>query len=290
MNFFLKIVVLSVFGNNFLLLESAENEVTNQHERVFNGEDVTIADFIQEPATLDLFLSLSEKQSYDEVDLVEGEDDEALLAEQESSGLLDDFIVNEQIVIDADSTINGLGNKLIFGQAGQLVINEGVTLTLKNIIIVGLEQDHILFNGQDSQLLLSDVRVRLASDVSFDEGTVTIDGDVSFKGPFVFEHNSVGGLSIEPLSRLFMDLGTTFKSFLLTFKDTKTSELYLNGASLAAGSMGLVIDRGVIICDNRVLLSGDVNDQNKGLYIMDNALVKVLAGARVEHHGYVSLS
>lgn len=290
MKFFFKVVLIVFAGIYFPLLESAKNGEISQDDVELEIENTDVCDFIQEPATLDLFLAFGDSQSYDEEDFVETESGEAFLAEQESAMFLDDFVLDEQIVIDSDSTINGLGNKLVFGQEGQLVINEGVTLTLKNMAIVGLQQDHIVFKGQDSILSLSDVRIRLGSDVSFDEGTIILDGDVFVKGPFVFEHNSVSGVSINPLSRFFVDLGTTFKPFSLLFKDAVSSELYLNGATFAAGAMGLVIDRGVVICDNRVLLSADIHDQTKGLYIGNNALIKVLAGARVEHHGHVSLN
>lgn len=243
------------------------------------------------PATLDTLISEEELEEDDEENgftiVNEGS---SLLSQQDAAVLLDDFVLDEQVIIDADSTINGLGNKLIFTGEGRLVIGAGVTVTLKNIILSGLSNDHIVFNAQDSLLCLSDVQIRLASDVCLDEGALVIDGDVSIRSPFIFQHDSVGGITIEPNSRLFMDLGTTLKPLTLTFNDNVTSELYLNGAALNAGPAGLVINRGVVVCANRVLLSAEGETQEKGLYMGDNALVKILAGARVERHGYVSLT
>ncbi|NHJ84795.1 MAG: hypothetical protein FK734_04990 [Asgard group archaeon] len=200
---------------------------------------------------------------------------------------------NRNLYVLDDTIIDGQGWSLFLSNGFQLLIDSGVTLTLRNISLKQLKGSAnsgggIVLLDNSSNLALQNVLVDVNGTYSFDIGSLFIHGDVIINGgPYSdqtfsgtlrssFVHSSIYDipnqkpLIIDKNSMLYFDNGMTFvydhhsassdlckQQIIMT--DT-SSRLYINGSTLQvpvdnSQKGGLVLWRGTLMLDNRVSFS-----------------------------------
>ncbi|NHJ84794.1 MAG: hypothetical protein FK734_04985 [Asgard group archaeon] len=218
---------------------------------------------------------------------------------------------SQSLRFTSTTIIDGKGHSLILSSSAQLIVDNNVTLSLRNLVLKDLQNllmPGIVMIASGSELSLQNVELALSSDYSFTQGYLLIDNDVMITGTSQFIYESSQPCYINKFATLYFDLGTTFSYVpanssrtLIDMKDV-TSVLFLNGCSLCAPGdsryNGIVLTRGRLILDNYLSfknLNGTTpnSDRSKAITFGDGSSagndidVKVLAGAFVEVEGYL---
>ncbi|KKP23019.1 MAG: hypothetical protein SZ59_C0004G0094 [candidate division TM6 bacterium GW2011_GWF2_28_16] len=137
---------------------------------------------------------------------------------------------------------------------------------------------------------LDNVVLKLSNDLDAHSRSLTINGDVSILGPYIFTMyyscsiNDASFLHFEPESTLF--LNPTFKN--LTFKGNKTGGFHFNGCTIDISNADLTINEGNVIFENEVRIYDGSN--NKKFVIGPNCTAHILGGARVILDGTTTFS
>jgi len=214
-----------------------------------------------------------------------------------------DIRVNDSISFISDTIIDGHGSSIIFEGDGNLVINDNVQLTLKNLQINDLMTKKIIFVGSNSTLKIQNSTLNLCSDMTFDQGKFIVSGNVDISGPYKFSLNSLqptrickhSVLTINPEVVLQYNPGGNVLHDVrsLMQMEDKTSTLYCNGCTLDIPSNGLQLTKGRLIFENKVLINNYGNeDSSKGFVWGDGTIANDLhvllnAGARLEVDGCI---
>jgi len=206
---------------------------------------------------------------------------------------------NQVVHITGDTVINGHGTTLYLEPHAQITVDNNVTLTIKNTRIKSSRNsssDPILsIAGSSGKIALQNCELALADDYYLDQGHLFIHDDVIITGTSAFVYTSNQVSYIDTAATWCFDKRTKFlyepsvsDNALIRMYDA-TSCLYLDGATLQAGDMGIRLSTGALYLDNNVTLSSPVSpiifgDSSE----LDSDLdVYVLADARVEVTGYV---
>lgn len=233
-----------------------------------------------------------------------------------------DIPANRKLRFVGDTIIDCREHYLNLGSGAQLLIDSSVTLTLRNLVLTGLQgvgssSGSIGFVDNSGSLALQNVVVEMEGDYSLDQGYLYIHDDVLFEGidkKFTYssryEYPNQRPIRVDSYAKLLFDFETIFEygnqssvsdecrhSLILT--DT-SSVLVFNGSKLivpvdANVYSGFFVKDGTLILDNLVTFSNYqgsfINkDENKGIIFGDvqdggvgpNLNLKVLADARVE--------
>jgi hypothetical protein len=191
---------------------------------------------------------------------------------------------NKTLRFSGNSILDGHGNTITLNYQSTLSADNGVTLTLRNLVIKGVQYDNTIPSAantrlkcldNDGRLCLENVTLDLSSDYLFPQGRLFISGDVIVKGPHSFSYMSGQPMTIQSGSTLYFDLGTTFTynpddatnshagagdyrvyrshtdKTLLRMADS-TSTLYFNGATFNVPGNGISLTNGSLVLDNRV--------------------------------------
>ena len=209
----------------------------------------------------------------------------------------------------SNTILDGRSGTLVLGDNSQLIVDSGVTVTLKNMKIKNfktLTNPSIVMIDDDSQLVLKDVEIAMSGDYTFTQGKLFVYDDVIFTGTSKFIYESSQPIIIDSHSSLRFDFDSTF-SFapvsgdrsLISMID-ESSSIYLNGATFSApaSSNGIQLTKGAFILDNDVdLINLDGSTPNSdiskaitfgdGANALNNLNVYVLSGAFVNSEGYI---
>lgn len=151
-----------------------------------------------------------------------------------------------------ECNITGNGNILYLLAEGELVVECGSQLTLKNLIIKGINSDKIRCSDDASVLVLDNVTWLQNGDYAFSTGALRFENENEILGnsvTFAFQTSRTSTILSE--SSLFLDAGVTFsydpiiiaQRDLLEFQSL-TSELILNGCTLHTTVTGLQLKEG----------------------------------------------
>ncbi len=172
---------------------------------------------------------------------------------------------NKQLHIVSDTIINGHGTTLFLEPHARIVVDHGVTLTLKNIRIKNtrnnLANPIIRPTGHGARVALQDVELALADDFIFRDGQLFIHDDVLVTGSSKFSYRSSQASYICDAATLGFDKNTTFFYYPSTNDNhlinlqSKTASVYLDGATLLTTHTGMRLSRGLLCFDNNVTLS-----------------------------------
>jgi len=172
---------------------------------------------------------------------------------------------NKQLHIVSDTIINGHGTTLYLEPHARIVVDHGVTLTLKNIRIKNtrnnLSNPIIRPTGHGARVALQDVELALADDFIFRDGQLFIHDDVLVTGSSKFSYRSSRESYICDSATLGFDKNTTFFYYpstcdnSLIHMQSKTSGMYFDGATLLTTHTGIRLSRGLLCLDNNVTLS-----------------------------------
>ena len=176
--------------------------------------------------------------------------------------------------IESDTIIEGHGNSINISDNAEILVDDSVTLTLRNIVVNnsknGVGNPAIKLTSNRSKLALDNTVLNMANDFYIDRGQIFVHNDVSFSGTNAFVYQSPMPSFITSKSTLNFDTGTTFSIAPATFTDCpytifpttttnyfikmadQTSDLYLNGCSLYTTLTGIRLTKGSLFFDNKV--------------------------------------
>ncbi len=206
---------------------------------------------------------------------------------------------NQVLQITSDTIINGHGTTIILEPHAQITVDNNVTLTIKNARIRNTRNSSgdplISILGGSGKLALQNCELALADDYYFDQGHLFIHDDVIISGTSALRYTSEAHSYIahaatwyfDKRSKLIYDTQNLENNLIIL--QSKTACMYLDGATLQAGDMGLRLSTGRLLLDNNVTFSCPTSmiifgDSSK---IDIDLQVHVLADARVEITGYV---
>jgi len=197
-----------------------------------------------------------------------------------------------------DMIIDGNDNPLILGASGNLFVDNGVTVTLQNMIIKDLSDGKIIMGDLNSQLVLDNVVIWLDGDYSFTQGSFFVHNDVIISGSsHTFKYQSDENSFIMKQSKLNIDNGVRFSyeptpgnddDYLVMIDNT--SYLYLKGSTLYAQDSGLVLDTGTVIFDDLVTLSADGQSVASGIEFKPNITAIMVPGSNVQVYGVIDFN
>ena len=192
------------------------------------------------------------------------------LAPEETFEFMNNLIIpdNEQIIISADAVIDGQGHDLILGHRSNFLIDNNITLTLKNLILKNKDLSSITpypiqVKGAQSKISLDNISFALNGNFTFSKGKLFFHNDVSITGTSEFIYSSPHSSFITKNSCLRFGLGTTFyynqenvsNNMDLIVMQDKTSDLFLDGCTFRTTDTGLRLIKGRLFFDNKVTLS-----------------------------------
>jgi len=173
-----------------------------------------------------------------------------------------------------DCSINGHGNIIDLKNIGNIVIEDGATLTFRDVEIRGISKNNIRCLGDNGAIVLDNVAWVQDHIYSFTTGSLDIKNSTRMSGEATFFYNSVKNLTVFEKSSLKLDSGFTFYydppnglKDLLVLKD-KTSSLILKNANLHTSLVGLEITKGNLIIKGDCCFCADVEniDEDSVLY------------------------
>ncbi len=195
-----------------------------------------------------------------------------------------------KLTVTSSGVIDGQGNLLIFEGNGKLLVDQNVTLTLRNVVLkdikdFGIDESSLGSNKTwRSRLALQNSEIKLSRNYTFTIGELYIHGDVVVSGTNQFAYTSTNQAWITDNSTLKFDVGTTFSygSFatmaygspktLLGMTDA-TSQLYFNGCHFVTTCTGIQLTKGTLIIDHKNLFYNQDglidNDQRVGLSVSE---------------------
>lgn len=176
--------------------------------------------------------------------------------------------------IYTDTIIEGHGNSINLSDYAEILVDDNVTLTLRNIVVNssknGVGNPAIKLTSNRSKLALDNAVLNMANDFYVDRGQLFIHNDASFTGTNALVYRSCVPSFIASKSTLNFDLGTTFSMCPSTFTNCpystfpttttnnftimkdQSSQLYLNGCSLFTTPTGYRITKGTLLLDNKI--------------------------------------
>ena len=193
---------------------------------------------------------------------------------------------------DDSCIINGNGNEIDLGDTGQIIVKNGVNLTLRNIVLHTVSEDDIYLEGDDSSLVLDGVIWLQDSDVRFDTGSIKFLNDVDFRGGHSFIYESARTSTIAANSKWKITKDMTLQIGRKEAVDyveplyfeNGTSNLRLDDCSFVVTGSGMQILRGMIEIDRDVYFDIVGTTTVNGLMVgsgveAEDAVIKVFPGA-----------
>ena len=181
-----------------------------------------------------------------------------------------------------ECVLEGNGNLLKLDDLGNIVVDDGATLTLRDITVEGVSGNQIRCLSNDSTIILDNVSWIQDGNYTFTTGSMQWKHDVRIGGKYLFDYQTTQTSTILQQSNLRLDSGLTFtynpmgstSRELLAFADD-TSKLTLKGATLAASSVGLYLTKGNFVVkglsylDCEVDLLSDILELDDGIVFGD---------------------
>jgi len=213
------------------------------------------------------------------------------------------FHLSSKWTFSRDGVLEGNGSVLCLEEGGELVVERGSSLKLKNIVVQGVKENNLSCLDEDGTIFFENVNLVQDGNYSFTLGKIEIAEDLKITGTHTFSYQSAQESVVHSHSRLLVDRGATFKfdpiwndSFsdeewalarnFLTFED-ETSQLVLRGATLYVAITAMKLKKGTLGIKNKSYVYAEVDSEwplEEGLVIGDNnasddMICKVYPGA-----------
>jgi len=173
--------------------------------------------------------------------------------------------IKKRLRVMSDVILDGCGNTFIFGQDAQLIIDYGVTVTLKNMVIKNTRNGYYnqIFTplGPTSRLAFQDVMLDLHDDIYFQLGRLYIHDDVIVSGPHKFMYRSDQPSYIASGANFAFDKGSAFNYNPTTTADNlikmidSSSSMLFDSSTVESYSTPLRLTTGMLCFDNDVTVS-----------------------------------
>jgi hypothetical protein len=187
------------------------------------------------------------------------------------------LILSGSWTFTGNAEIKGRGNTLDLGQVGQIIVEGGSTLTIRDTQLKGMAGDNIRCADDTARIIFDNVIWnQYTSNYLFDTGALQILNRVSMIGTGIFTYQSTQTSTIAANSQLKLDNGFTFSynpaagSNLIEFTDN-TSILMLDGGNVHAGATGMDLTKGKMIVKNHSSLYSETVDNGINLGASDSA-------------------
>ena len=210
---------------------------------------------------------------------------------------------NVAITIVSSGVLDGQGNNLSLAPGAILILDAGITLTLRNMNWLAAGSPQIEMRSATSKLTLQNTAICFDRDYSFTQGQLFIQDDVFVTGTNKFSYASTGTSYIASHSTLYLDKNTTFsyspgltrhhtlsERNLIKLAD-QTSELYFDECTLQLLNSGWRLTNGTVFFDNKVTVNGNTTQATS--FELGNGLaggdmnVQLLSGAWLDNMGYI---
>ncbi|QQR48894.1 PD40 domain-containing protein [bacterium] len=182
---------------------------------------------------------------------------------------------NQIIALRTDTIIDGNGNTLTFDNRSQLLIENNVTLTLKNLHLRTTRSPFarpcVRAQNETSILALDNVTLALSDDFDWRTGRMYFHHNVRITGTNCFSYRSrvpsyiTSGalLTFDPATTLYYNPCSTAKD-LIRLVD-QSSGLFFNNATLQTTHTGMTLSKGNLWLDNQVSISTKANTKFLGI-------------------------
>lgn len=181
----------------------------------------------------------------------------------------------KKLHIRSDLVIDAVGHVVALDNNAQLLLDAGVTLTIRNAIIKNKRSFPGLPSIQCStttcKLALDNVALALADDFYFSRGQLFVHNDVTISGTSSFVYSSPTMSFVDNHATLYFDHNITFSYCPATWGAytgfaydgspleriklmDETATLFFNGANIKASHVGMNVTRGQVLLDNQVMI------------------------------------
>jgi len=182
----------------------------------------------------------------------------------------------------------GNGKKITLGDDGHIILESGVELTLKDVIIEGVMNNNIRCVDNTAVLVCDNVAWVQSGNYSFTQGALKVADNLTLAGPHTFAYQTIMTSTIMQKSTLHLDRGFTFSYDplsndidLLAFED-ETSLIHLDYATLYSTPTGLQLTKG------KMLVSGISKLASPPLmYLLTTDTVNVIVSQRKIDEGII---
>ncbi len=182
---------------------------------------------------------------------------------------------NQALHITSDTTIHGHGTTFYLQPHARIIVDNNVTLTLKNVRLKSSRNNVtnpiIQLNGPSAQLAIMNSELALGSDFMFRDGQLFIHDDVLISGTHEFLYSSPQASYICDGAMLCFERGSTFfycpssSDNNLINMVSETAGMCFDGATLQTTHTGIRLTKGVLCLDNDVTLSSAAQTVLSGL-------------------------
>ncbi|MCA9770672.1 hypothetical protein KC460_04865 [Candidatus Dependentiae bacterium] len=181
-----------------------------------------------------------------------------------------DITINAPICFSGSSFIEGRHNVLTLGSEGKIIIGVDSDLTIKNLIVKGVDDGKIYCMDDTGVLRLKDAVWFLDNDITFSHGSFVVDSfwDLCGDGSFIYQSGKTSTIAARSILRL--DEMITFSydpdsqnKNLIEFIDD-TSVLQLNGSTLHATVTGMTLLKGKLLVKKASSISSEIQGFGSG--------------------------
>lgn len=203
------------------------------------------------------------------------------------------------MTIVGDLVLDGSGNVLDMSGGGTIYIQDNSVLRLKNVYLESLQNNSIVFLGDNARIIIDNSSVDLGSNVVFGTGSILFEHTVDILGTYTFFYQSTQTSTVADESKVHVSNGVRLvlsrnpisNAQPLYFANA-TSTLHLDNVTLVIGNSGATIARGIMLIDNSVSLDIKSTTSANGLILgdgtpQDTTQVMFNAGATLNNVGGV---
>lgn len=181
-----------------------------------------------------------------------------------------------------DCTLNGNNQILLLNSTGQIVVEKGSNLTIKNLTIQGLKDTNIKCLDDLGTVAFDNVYCRQSGDYIFNKGSFDVYNNFELSGAHKFTYQSNQSSNILSKSILYLDRGSIFSydsgsmdKNLIMFEDDSAT-LYLNSATLHTTVTGLQLKTGTLVVEGNCYLESETTtatwNDPEGIIIVDEGI------------------
>lgn len=190
--------------------------------------------------------------------------------------------------------IHGQGFLLDMQNTATIAVGSNATLTIKDLIVNGVNLNNIRCVDGTAKLILNNVIFNLADNYNFSSGSFTVIGDFLIRGnnktfSYLTDQTSVisqySSLIVDSTNTFFYGPSTNTRN-LLSFQDA-TSQLVLQSATFATTTTGIALLKGTMLIDgisyltpSSSLLASPITFGN-GVQSNNNMTINVLPAAQL---------
>ena len=173
-----------------------------------------------------------------------------------------------------ENVFNGNGNIVYLDTGGQIIIERGSSLLVKNVILHKISGVFACLDNLGTASFQS-VRVILDNDCTFSQGCFEVLDKLSVAGAYKWVYQSAKRSKICSKAKLTMEQGLTLSydplvaSRDLIFLEDASSSIFLKNSTIHSTSTGMQLTKGILEIEGNSFLSSEASCQAEGIMIGD---------------------